>query len=231
MMVLVIVAALLSAIMIRFSIWRTSYTWDRKFTQVQHSVAALLYAGGAYYYGNCKNVNQGSSTMKVGIPLDCKDDLVIAGAFKDVDQCTAAMQNSWGPPLQVEIIQVIAPDPSPDPSGSNGFYQVQVQGDFSNYPQQKSLPQLAQTFGAEYSGGTIFKWTRVPSNSVINQGIWYRVPGNYLAVTNTNEIGGTRFSLSMELLNAELRRFGNNQPYIGPNPPVPYAGRYRPCPD
>jgi prepilin-type N-terminal cleavage/methylation domain-containing protein len=201
MVVMAVIAALLAVVARQMLVWNGEYGWNKALTVVERNSAMLLAAASVYYYANCQK------TLSIGTNLTCAD-LVAAGGFTSDAQCEQALQNPWGNGLNVQIVQQ-----------STSHYLLQVTGDFSAFPVNNgTLTQLAQVLNAEYSGtGNALTWTRLPDNTVVNQGVWYRTPGGMLPVNNANETGGARFSSIMWIMKAGLGQFAASQKQQNPD--------------
>ncbi len=188
MLVVAVIGIIFLGVMDRLAVWNSTYKQEKNMAQVQETIAELLAAASAQYYQTCKSGVQ----LKT---LSCKD-LGLAASH-----CVNPWQGDLTAPFTVQIVQSDV---------TEKFYQLKVQGDFSGYLQDKAA--LAKILNAdEYDGSSYFYWTRLPSNSVTNQGVWYRVPGNYLAVTNMNETGGSHFDSGMWIMKAGLAQFKKSQ--------------------
>jgi prepilin-type N-terminal cleavage/methylation domain-containing protein len=187
LLVVVIIAMVFVGILGRLAVWNSTYNQAKKITQVQETVAELLAAASARYYQTCHS-GQVTGTFS------CQD------LGLDSSRC---LNPWWGGPVQPFSVQIAR-------DSNSELYQLKVIGDFYNYRGNKI--QLAQLLNADaYDASGFFYWTRLPSNNITNQGVWYRVPGNYLAVTNTNEIGGNHFDSNMWIMKAGLAQFAASQ--------------------
>lgn len=187
-----VIAALLLAAMQRVMVWQS--TANINLAQVQENVVELLAAASAKYYETCRPTTGPVPTQA----LSCAD----------LGLNTARCVNQWGTntasDFSVQLVQ----------QAGTSVYKLIVSGNFSNYPSTK-LSALAKVLNADGNiQGSTLTWTRLPSNSSINPGVWYRTPGNYLAATNTTETGGLRVGSSMWMMDADLAEFGKSQPTI-----------------
>lgn len=189
MLVVTVVAIIFFAILTRISIWRTTYGEEQNLAQVQEFVAELMQGARAYYYSTC-------GTSPAPSTLTCSQ--LVSGGGITQQECDAMSKISpWGAGFSVKILEPVTIPP---------FYQLQVVGTFSSYPYD--MAKLAATVNADaYAGGNQLTWTRLPSNTNVNQGVWYRVPGGLVAVTNATAVGGTKFDSGMWILNAGLAQF------------------------
>jgi type II secretory pathway pseudopilin PulG len=199
MMLVVAVAALLLTIAVRQAlIWNSGYQAQRQVAQMRENIAELLVAADSYYYAHCAP----PGSLSLNAPLSCAE-LIGGGGFLDNRQCTAALQNPWSSaPLTVRVVQ---------PDSSRAFYQVQVGGDFSLH--KDNLASWVALLNADAVAGssTLLTWTRLPNNSVVSQGVWYRVPGSYVLATNANTVGGTPFDSRLWIMRAGLAAFTRSQ--------------------
>jgi prepilin-type N-terminal cleavage/methylation domain-containing protein len=190
----VAIAAVLLTMALRLAIWNSVYKQEKNLAQVQEYVAELLAGLNAYYYATC----QTSPEPEI---LSC-NRLVVAGGITQ-KQCDAINNNRpWGVSFTMNILEPVTNPP---------FFQLQVQGTFGNY--SGDMNKLAALLNADaYVGDQQLTWTRLPNNSITNQGIWYRTPGNYMAATNVGEIGGNHFASGMWIMKAGLAQFAKSQP-------------------
>lgn len=191
LLLVALVAVLLLAAAQRLVIWNSTYKQTKNLAQVREFVAEMMQGAKAYYFANCH-----ASNWTPPSNLKCSD-LISAGGVTP-QQCDA-MDNAkpWGASFVVNILEPVNAPP---------FFQLQVQGTFNSYPYD--ITKLVSVLSADaYVGNNQLTWTRLPSNSNVNQGVWYRVPGNVVAATNANEIGGTHFDSGLWMMNAGLAQF------------------------
>lgn len=198
MLAVSIIAIILIVTVRQMAVWKA--TIPQHVAAVQESVAEILRATNAYYYVHCKKLDE-------VVVLSC-EDLVAVGGFANVDDCDKKVSLVTNPLVKqpgftAKVVQLTDVKDQP-------YYFLSLSAKF-NAPKHSTLEHLAEVLGANYTDGSDeFTWNVLPSYTVTNQGVWYRVPGNYNPVTYTTTTGGS-MATGLWIMNSELAVWAKKQ--------------------
>lgn len=167
------------------------YRWTSSVTQIQENVTTLLQAADVYYYADCKQF-----TPTEQIDLDC-NTLTATGAFASKKNCEAAKYNPWGNKFSVAIV------------GSDNFYQLQVEGDFSRYP--GVITQLATLLDATVVNQTNLMWMLLPNMSLSHTSVAVRSSGGWSPLLNGTGLIMQPMNSAFWVMKGDLQLFTNSQ--------------------
>jgi hypothetical protein len=204
LLMLLILTSMLVVITRQVSVWKTGKIPAQPLALIQQNIATLRQAANAYYFANCQEIIKGPKSIK----FKCEGDMPAVGGLS-LEQCKKAMINPWGQDFDVNIWTQRA-DGSIHPS-------VLIFTNFASYP-GGITPEIADRLARILQPTTYYRdsaglsiWQYAMSRAVVNQGMWYRVPGNYNAVSTTTAIAGTPMTPGLWIMNAGLNLWAVRQ--------------------